>query len=140
MIRMALPAPPPHTPAQVAVRNLKPEPPTPTHSTDPWAPSKHVCFSLSSSAGFSCPKGSIFERLSYIGPGSSVHGVLQARILQWAAISSSRGSSRPRDQTQSPALQVVSLPSEPPGKPTARLRGQGSEAGHSWLGSCPDTV
>ena len=29
--------------------------------------------------------------------GSSVHGVLQARILEWAATSSSRGSSRPRD-------------------------------------------
>ena len=33
-------------------------------------------------------------------PGSSVHGILQARILQWVAISFSRGSSQPRDQTQ----------------------------------------
>ena len=32
--------------------------------------------------------------------GSSVHGILQARILEWVAISFSRGSSRPRDQTQ----------------------------------------
>ena len=32
-------------------------------------------------------------------PGSSVHGILQARILERAAISSSRGSSRPRDWT-----------------------------------------
>ena len=32
-------------------------------------------------------------------PGSSVHGILQARILEWVAISFSRGSSRPRDQT-----------------------------------------
>ena len=32
-------------------------------------------------------------------PGSSVHGALQARILEWAAILFSRGSSRPRDQT-----------------------------------------
>ena len=31
--------------------------------------------------------------------GSSVHGVFQARILEWVAISLSRGSSRPRDQT-----------------------------------------
>ena len=30
-------------------------------------------------------------------PGSSVHGILQARILEWAAISFSRGSSQPRD-------------------------------------------
>ena len=33
-------------------------------------------------------------------PGSSVHGILQARILQWVAISFSRGSSWPRDWTQ----------------------------------------
>ena len=33
-------------------------------------------------------------------PGSSVPGILQARILEWVAISFSRGSSRPRDQTQ----------------------------------------
>ena len=32
-------------------------------------------------------------------PGSSVHGVFQARILEWVAISSIRGSFRPRDQT-----------------------------------------
>ena len=31
---------------------------------------------------------------------SSVHGILQARILEWDAISFSRGSSQPRDQTQ----------------------------------------
>ena len=32
--------------------------------------------------------------------GSSVHGILQTRILEWAVISFSRRSSRPRDQTQ----------------------------------------
>ena len=32
-------------------------------------------------------------------PGSSVHGILQARILEWVAMPSSRGSSQPRDQT-----------------------------------------
>ena len=32
-------------------------------------------------------------------PGSLVHGILQARILQWVAISFSRGSSWPRDRT-----------------------------------------
>ena len=30
-------------------------------------------------------------------PGSSVHGILQARILEWVAFSFSRGSSQPRD-------------------------------------------
>ena len=33
-------------------------------------------------------------------PGSSVHGILQARILEWVAISFSRGSSQPRDRTR----------------------------------------
>ena len=33
-------------------------------------------------------------------PGSSVHGIVQARILEWVAISYSRGSSQPRNQTR----------------------------------------
>ena len=33
-------------------------------------------------------------------PGSSVHGILQARVLEWVAISLSRGSSQPRDRTR----------------------------------------
>ena len=33
-------------------------------------------------------------------PGSSLHGILQARILEWVAISFSRGSSQPRDGTR----------------------------------------
>ena len=33
-------------------------------------------------------------------PGSSLHGIHQARVLEWVAISFSRGSSRPRDRTQ----------------------------------------
>ena len=33
-------------------------------------------------------------------PGASVHGILQARILEWVAIPFSRGSSQPKDQTQ----------------------------------------
>jgi len=41
-------------------------------------------------------------------------GILQARILKWFAIPSSRGSSQPR----SPVLQADSLLSEPPGKPS----------------------
>ena len=45
-------------------------------------------------------------------PGPSVHGILQARTLEWVAISSPRGSFQPR----SPALQADSLPCEPPGK------------------------
>ena len=33
-------------------------------------------------------------------PGSSLHGILQARVLEWVAISFSRGSSQPRDPTR----------------------------------------
>ena len=40
-------------------------------------------------------------------PGSSVHGISQARILEWVAISFSRGSSWPRDGTSSPACRWI---------------------------------
>ena len=43
----------------------------------------------------------------------TVHGILQARILEWVAFPFSRGSSQPR----SPALRVDSSPAEPQGKP-----------------------
>ena len=49
-------------------------------------------------------------------PGSSIHGILQARILEWVTISFSRGSSRPRDRIGSPALEADVLTSEPAGK------------------------
>ena len=52
-------------------------------------------------------------------PGSSVHGIFQARILEWIAISFSRGSSQPRDRTRVfPQCRQMLLPSELPGKPT----------------------
>ena len=54
-------------------------------------------------------------------PGSSVHGILQAKILGWVAVPSSRGSSWPRDRTCLLYLlhwQAGSLPLSPPGKPT----------------------
>ena len=50
-------------------------------------------------------------------PGSILHGILQARILEWVAIPFSKGSFQPRDRTGSPTLQGDSLLSEPPGKP-----------------------
>ena len=52
---------------------------------------------------------------SYQGPLSM--GILKARMLEWVAMLSSRGSSQQRDETRSPTLQADSLPSEPPGKP-----------------------
>ena len=50
-------------------------------------------------------------------PGSSVHGTLQGRILEWAAMPSSQGSSWPRNWTGSPARSADSLPAEFLGKP-----------------------
>ena len=46
-------------------------------------------------------------------PGSSVHGILQARILECVAMPFSKGSSRLRNRTQVSCLQTDSLPSEP---------------------------
>ena len=65
-------------------------------------------------------------------PGSSVHEILQARILEWVAMLSSRGSAQPRDRTHVSWVsktqgrsrlnlqdwQVGFLPLAPPGKPT----------------------
>jgi len=48
-------------------------------------------------------------------PGSSVHGILQARILEWFAISSSRGSSLPKDHTGVFALAGKFFTTESPG-------------------------
>ena len=53
----------------------------------------------------SCP--TLCNHMAYI-----VHGILQARILEWVDVAFSRGSSQPR----SPALQVDSLLTEPSGK------------------------
>ena len=46
---------------------------------------------------FSCP--TLCDFMDYRSPGSSIHGISQARILEWVAISFSRGSSWSRDQT-----------------------------------------
>ena len=45
-----------------------------------------------------CP--TLCDHMDCSPPGSSVHGILQARVLEWVAISFSRGSSWPRDRTQ----------------------------------------
>ena len=58
----------------------------------------------------SCP--TLWDPMDGSPPGSSIHGILQARIQEWVAIPSSRGSSQPR----SPTLQADSLLSEPSGK------------------------
>ena len=67
-------------------------------------------------------------------PGSSVLGILQARILKWIAILYSRGLLNSGIEPGSPALQAHSLPSEPPGKPQqGLLRGSGAREQASLL-------
>ena len=46
----------------------------------------------------SCP--TLFDPMDCSLPGSSVHGIFQAIVLEWIAISVSRGSSQPRDRTR----------------------------------------
>ena len=50
-------------------------------------------------------------------PMDLVHGILQARILEWAAISFSRDLRNPGIEPWCPTLQANSLPAEPQGKP-----------------------
>ena len=74
----------------------------------------------------SMPAKSLQLRLTLCDPldcsltGSSVHGILQERLLKWVSMPSSRGSSRPRDRTLLFCLlhwQAGSLPLASPGKP-----------------------
>ena len=58
----------------------------------------HVVTDLMAEFAESCP--TLCDPVDCSPPGSSIHGILQARILEWGAISFSRGSSQPRDWTQ----------------------------------------
>ena len=69
-----------------------------------------------------CP--TLWDSIICSPPGSSVHGILQARILKWVALPSFRGSSQPRDRIHVSPLQVDSLLFEPPEKP--KNTGEGS--------------
>ena len=63
----------------------------------------------------SCP--TLCDPMDYNPPGSSVHGILQARILEWVAMPVSRGSSWPRDWTRVSCLAGRFFTTEPPRKP-----------------------
>ena len=56
------------------------------------------------------------ESMDCSPPGSSVHGILQARILEWVAISSTRDPPYPGIEPASPALAGRSFTTEPPWK------------------------
>ena len=64
----------------------------------------------------SCPTLCNPEDCSPQGP--TIHGILQARILEWVAISFPEDLSDPGIEPRSPALQAEALTSEPPRKPS----------------------
>ena len=61
----------------------------------------------------------------------TVHGIFQARLLEWVAVPFSRGSSQPRDQTQVSHIAVRFLTSWPPRKP--KNTGVGSLSLLQWI-------
>ena len=78
-----------------------------------------VCVCVCVRARALCSVMSLCDPMDYSPPGSSVHGVLQARIVGWFAISSSRGSSRSRDRTHSSCISCIAgefFTTELPGK------------------------
>ena len=56
-------------------------------------------------------------------PGSSVHGIFQARVLEWVAIFFSKRSSQPRDRNWVSTLQADVLLSEPLGGQVSHISG-----------------
>ena len=71
-----------------------------------WMP----LYSMKLKVAQSCP--TLCDPMDY-----TVHGILQARILEWVAFSFTRGSPNPGIEPRSPTLQTDSLPAEPQGKP-----------------------
>ena len=92
-----------------------------------------ICLVLESTAAFSfifsyvcaCAKSlqlcsTLCDPMDCNLPGSSVRGVLQARMLEWGAMPSSRGSSRPRYRTWVSSISCIAVrffTTKPPRKP-----------------------
>ena len=66
----------------------------------------------------SCP--TLCDPMNYSLPGSSVHWILQARILEWVDIPFFRGPSSPGIEPRFPTFEANSLPSEPPASPQVK--------------------
>ena len=67
--------------------------------THPWSHCSLI-YMFESESGVVQSYPTLCDPLDCSPPGSSIHGILQARILEWVAISFSRGSSQPSDWTQ----------------------------------------
>ena len=70
----------------------------------------------------SCP--TLCDPMDCSPPGSSFHGIFQARVLEWAAISSSRGTSQPWYQTHFSCIAGRFFTTELPGKSFESQRGE----------------
>ena len=82
--------------ARLQGSDIKSSPGLPLCSREPETqPASSLCVRAKSLQ--SCP--TLCNPIDCSLPGSSVHGILQARILEWVAMPSSRGSSQPRDRT-----------------------------------------
>ena len=94
----------------------------PHQSLNDWSSTSLLCFFIRMNVCVcgcvcvtqSCP--TLCDTMDCSLPGSSVPGILQARVMKWVDISFAMGFSWPRDWTQFLALKADSLPPEPPGK------------------------
>ena len=90
--------------------SVRPHRRQPTRLPSPWdSPGKNTgvschfllqCMKVKSESEVAQSCLTLSDPMDCSPPGSSVHGIFQARILEWAAISFSRGSSQPRDRTR----------------------------------------
>ena len=80
----------------------------------------------------------LYDSMDCSPPGSSVHGILQAGILEWSGYSPG-DLPNPGVKPWSSALQVDSLPSEPPGKPLCREVDASRPMGQPPQRLCPKT-
>ena len=85
--------------------------------SDIWLYLNTLCFNNMCSAVLCLVAQSyltLCDPVIYSRPGSSVHEILQARILEWVAMPPPGDPPNPGIKPRSPALQAGSLPSEPP--------------------------
>ena len=89
--------------------SVQPQRQQPTRLPRPWnSPGKNTgvgchfllqCMKVKSESEVAQSCLTLRDPMDCSPPGSSVHGVFQARVLEWSAISTSRGSSPPNDRT-----------------------------------------
>ena len=92
--------------------------PSQPHPLTPFNSS--LCCAVCAKSLWLCP--TLCDPMDCSQPGSSVHGIFQARILEWVAMPFSRGSSWPMDWTRVSCTAGRFFTAEPPGKHNSSLR------------------